>query len=113
AAWRELDALNRAALAQAGTPAEVGPAAQAALDVIRGEGALVWGQSLTGLALYGLVRGVDASHALRKALRAHAGHEGGTVTATLMAPAGAVIREQEGALTQPDPPIRMVGPDAG
>ncbi len=109
-AWRDLAALNAAALAQTPDAPAVEAETRATLEVMRAEGAAVFGRSPAGLALFGLVRGVSASQTLRKALRAHVGHFGGTISASLLSPAGAVLTEQPGELTRTAPPIQMAHP---
>ena len=88
-ALNELQALNRAALEQAGTPPLTPPDTQSVLDVLRDNGALAWGQSATGLARFGLIRGASPSIELRRALARHVGHEGGTVMAAICDNSGA------------------------
>jgi predicted sugar kinase len=82
-ALARLQALNHAALASAGRPATLAPHEQALLDVMRDYGALVGGRSLTGMGLYGLIKGGGPSRDLRRALIAQLGIFGGTVMATL------------------------------
>ena len=52
--------MNLAALARAGTPVNLSAADQDVLNVMRDNGAVTWGQSLTGVGLYGLVKGAKA-----------------------------------------------------
>jgi predicted sugar kinase len=87
---------NQAALAAAGTPHTLTAAEQAILDLLRTHGAVAWGRSLTGLALYGLIEGAQASRELRRQLRRHLGPFGGTVMATITDNGGAreVIKGQ-------------------
>ncbi|MFQ5611833.1 MAG: hypothetical protein ACE5H9_06835 [Anaerolineae bacterium] len=91
-----LQALNRAALAQAGSPQEIRDESQALLELMRDNGAVAWGQSLTGFGLYALVRGAKASVDLRKKLRDRVGFFGGTVMATITDNDGAqhVIKDE-------------------
>jgi predicted sugar kinase len=82
-ALRALQRLTEAALAQAGTPNGVDESAQAILQVMQDNGALAWGQSLTGFALYGLVQGQEAARQLKLKILAHSGHFGGTELAAV------------------------------
>jgi beta-ribofuranosylaminobenzene 5'-phosphate synthase len=81
--------LNQHALAHAGTPQMLTSGAQPVLDLMQENGAVAWGQSLTGLARYGLVRGASDSIELRKKVQAHVGLYGGTVMASICDNAGA------------------------
>lgn len=110
-AWAALDQTNRNALALAEALPPETAEAQAVLAVMRDHAALVSGQSLTGLALFGLVQGASASQRLRKSLRACIGHEGGTVSAAIMSPAGAELAPKDGPLRPPFQQIRMVPQD--
>jgi predicted sugar kinase len=74
---------NQAALERAGTPQPFTAEEQAILDTMRDGGALAWGRSAGGLALYGLVEGATASRALRRRLRHQVGRYGGRVMATI------------------------------
>jgi len=56
---------------------------EATLAIMRAGGALAVGRAPTGLALYALIEGGDASRALRSALSSHVGHDGGIVMATI------------------------------
>jgi predicted sugar kinase len=67
------------------------PAEQAIFTIMAAEGALAWGCAATGLGIYGLVRGGEASRQLRRALSEHLGHTGGTVMATICEPSGARV----------------------
>jgi predicted sugar kinase len=78
-----LQQMNEAALTRAGTPLEISTDDQAILDLMRASGAVAWGQNLTGLSFYGLVKGGQASRELRKKVRAHVGFFGGIVLATI------------------------------
>lgn len=82
-ALRSLQQLTEEALAQAGTPNVVGASAQAVLQVMQDNGALAWGQSLTGFALYGLVQSQEAARQLKLKILAHSGHFGGTELAAV------------------------------
>jgi len=87
---------NQAALTAAGTPHTRTAEEQSILDLMRTHGAVAWGRSLTGPALYGLIEGAQASRALRRQLRRHLGPFGGTVMATITDNGGAreVIKGQ-------------------
>ncbi|MBL7164726.1 MAG: hypothetical protein ISS57_19230 [Anaerolineales bacterium] len=82
-ALRELSKLNDEALASAGISAPLSQEEQAILNVMLENGALTCGRSVTGLALYALVKGSSATVSLRHALRDHVGHHGGTAMATI------------------------------
>ena len=84
-----LQQLNRQALADAGTPVRFTPDEQAVLDLFRDQGALAWGRSLTGMALYAVVEGAPASIDLRRHLSRLVGIHGGWVMATITDNAGA------------------------
>jgi predicted sugar kinase len=83
---------NLAALAAAGTPVSLTPTAQTALDVMRAEGVPACGPCLTGLGVYGLIRGRVPSIELRKRLAGRLGYEAGTIMGTLAADQGAKVR---------------------
>ena len=84
-----LQQLNRQALAEAGTPLTFTQEEQGVLDLLRDKGALAWGRSPTGLALYAIVKGATASIELRHHLSQHVGIYGGAVMATITANGGA------------------------
>jgi predicted sugar kinase len=92
-----LQALNDEALARAGVPPAYTSEEQAVLDIICEHGAVAWGRSATGLALYGLVKGARASIDLRHKLRHHLGFFGGRAMATITANTGAsyVIKDYD------------------
>jgi len=81
--------LNQEALTKAGTPLDYSPAEQVIFEIMHKNGALAWGRSATGLALYGLVKGARASVELRHKLRHHVGIFGGRVMASITANTGA------------------------
>jgi predicted sugar kinase len=108
-----LDQLNREALAQAGTPGTVAPQAQEILELMRERGALAYGQSLTGQALFALVRGAPASRALRQAITAHVTHFGGSVLGAITDNAGAQHQVKEEKLEDDRlKPIKMASPES-
>jgi predicted sugar kinase len=78
-----LQALNQEALASAGNSLAYSSDEQAVFDIMRDQGAVAWGRSATGLALYGLVKGARASIDLRHKLRHHVGFFGGRVMASI------------------------------
>ncbi len=88
-ALKQIAEQNQSALAAAGTPHTLTAAEQSILDLMRTHGAVAWGRSLTGLALYGLIEGAPASRELRRQLRRHLGPSGGTVMATITDNGGA------------------------
>ena len=75
--------MNEEALAKAGTPLNITDEDQAVLDLMRDSGAVAWGQNLTGISSYGLIKGGKASRILRKKLRDHVGFFGGLILATI------------------------------
>ena len=77
------EALAKATLAKAGALPAPNPEHQAIFDLMRNSGAVAWGQNLTGLSLYGLIKGGQASRDLRTQLRKHIGYFGGTIMATI------------------------------
>ncbi len=77
-------ALERSGIAQPFTSQE-----QAILAMLRDNGAVAWGRSATGLALYGLVEGAEASRIARTAIRQMLGPCGGRVMATIIDNKGA------------------------
>jgi predicted sugar kinase len=87
-----LQALNQAALADAGQPLHLSTEEQAILEIMRAGDALAWGRTIAGLGLYGLIKGGGPSRALRRALTAHVGYFGGTVMATLCDNRGARLQ---------------------
>lgn len=78
-----LQAANHDALARASQPIMLTADEQAILGILRANGALAWGRTLTGLCLYGLIKGGGPSRALRSALMEQLGFFGGTVMATI------------------------------
>jgi predicted sugar kinase len=74
---------NQAALTTAGQSLPFHEAEQAILDLMRDNGALAWGRSATGLSLFGLVKGAQASIDLRKVLMRRLGPFGGRIMATI------------------------------
>lgn len=78
-----------AALARAGIPPHFTDEEQTLLNIMRDGGALAWGRSPGGLALYGLIEGAAPSRALRRHLRQHIGIYGGTVMAAITDNTGA------------------------
>lgn len=92
-----IQALNDKALAETGVPPSYSPDEQAVLDIICQHGALAWGRSATGLALYGLVKGARSSIDLRHKLRQHLGFFGGRPMAAITANTGAsyVVKNYE------------------
>ena len=91
-----LHALNREALGRMGAEHSLAPEEQEVLDMFSSNGAYAWGRSLTGLALYGLVRGQTMAAEMKKKLLALKGHFAGTTMATSMANEGARATFREG-----------------
>ncbi len=75
--------LNYEALERAGAPYTLTADEQAILDLMRDNGALAWGRSITGLALYGLIRGAHPSIELRQKMMDQVGPYGGWVMASI------------------------------
>jgi predicted sugar kinase len=84
-----LQTMNDEALTAVGITTPLGKVEQAVLEVMKNNGAVAWGQTLTGLGLYGLVYGGQASRILRKKIQEHVGYGGGIVMATIAANSGA------------------------
>ncbi len=84
-----IQALNAQALEQAGMAVPLSADEQAILDIYQAQGAVAWGRSPTGLALYALIRGASPSVALRRKVVEHVGIAGGTVLASVVDNAGA------------------------
>lgn len=85
------------------TPHSVAQDSQAILDLMGQSGAFAWGQCLTGYGLWALVKGGDASRALRKKISDHVGFFGGRVMATITDNRGALWVEKPGELGVKDP----------
>lgn len=79
-----LQALNVRALEQAGEYVPLTGGEQVILDLAREHGAVAWGRSPTGLALYALIRGAAPSVALRKQIVARVGIHAGTALAAIV-----------------------------
>lgn len=82
-------AIALAALGDLAPAPALGTAERQILEVMRAGGAVARGRAPTGLALYAIVEGAEASRELRRALAHHVGHAGGIVLATVCASAGA------------------------
>lgn len=89
---------NAAALRATDAAGVVSDDRQAILECMRENGAIAWGQSLTGRCLYGLVKGAAASIEMRTALRKETGPFGGRVMATITDNAGARHVTRDGTL---------------
>ena len=91
-----IQSLNQAGLAAAGVPLRFTPEEQAVLDLFHDQGAFAWGRSLTGSALFGLVRGASHSVEVRRHLSKLVGIYGGRVMATITDNVGArhTLRDQ-------------------
>ena len=88
-ALRAIQDLNAAALAQAGLAVPLTEDEQGLLDLYRDNGAVAWGRSPTGLALFALIRGASPSVALRKKVVERVGIHAGTALAGIVDNAGA------------------------
>jgi predicted sugar kinase len=84
--------VNYAALAQSGQPVALSDDEQAILEIMRTGGALAWGRCISGIGLYGLLKGGGPSRELRRLLTEHLGYFGAAVMATLCDNAGAQQR---------------------
>jgi predicted sugar kinase len=62
---------------------------QSILNIMRDGGALAYGRTATGIGLYGLIQGDEASIRLRQKLQNHIGYFGGTVMASIADNTGA------------------------
>lgn len=80
------------ALQALGPAPELGEGERTILAVMRAGGALACGRAPTGLALYALVRGAEASRELRHALSRTVGYTGGIVMASICDATGARFR---------------------
>jgi predicted sugar kinase len=87
-----IQAANHAALDQFGQPLALSPDEQSILEVMREGGALAWGRCISGMGLYGLIKGGGPSRDLRRRLAERQGYFGATVMATLCDSDGAQQR---------------------
>jgi predicted sugar kinase len=87
--------LNQDALARSMQPLSYSSGAQTVLRAVQEWGALAWGGSPSGLALYALVAGAQASIDLRQHLRPQLGAYGGLLAATITDNQGARALEPE------------------
>jgi predicted sugar kinase len=102
-----LQGLNQQALAAAGLGEPLDENTRGLPDLLRDNGALAWGQTAAGLAMYGLVRGAKASIALRKALTDRVGIFAGTVMAGITNNQGARHTLKDAGLAEGRlPPLR-------
>lgn len=92
AALAQIHGANEQALANAGVPRIPSAENETILQLMRDHGALTCAQTLTGLGLYALVQGREASKTLRDALKNHFGYFGPMITATVCDNVGAKIR---------------------
>jgi predicted sugar kinase len=74
---------NYAALAQSGRPIELSDDEQAILEIMSAGGALACGRCISGMGLYGLIKGGGPSRELRRLLTERLGYFGAAVMATL------------------------------
>ena len=87
-----IHATNEAAFAQAGAPRTPSPQMQEILGLMHDNGAAFCAQTLTGLGLYALVQGREASRTLRNALTQHVGYFGPLVITTICDNVGVAIK---------------------
>lgn len=78
-----LQQMTHEALGQTGRLVALTAEEQGVVEVIRNAGAVAWGRSVTGLAMFGLIKGADASRGLRAAMMKEVGYFGGLVMATI------------------------------
>lgn len=93
-----LQTQNQAAFGRSARLPMTDEKAPAVLQIMQEQGAVAWGQSLTGYALYALTRGARATINLRKALRPLVTHKYGQMLATVMDHQGFRLVEREGTL---------------
>ncbi|BCX02950.1 MAG: hypothetical protein KatS3mg053_0888 [Candidatus Roseilinea sp.] len=86
-------AANRAALIENGHPAELSEQERDVIACMLAGGARFAGRALTGLGLFGLIRGGPASRALRRSLVQHLGYFGPRVMATICDNRGVVLND--------------------
>ena len=91
-----LQASNHSALEATGHSPALDEAEQAICDLMRQNGAVAWGRSLSGYALFALIKGAKASIDLRQTLRQHVGYFGGTIIATITDQSGRAPYHQRG-----------------
>jgi hypothetical protein len=84
-----LQKMNNDALKKAGVLPKIDRNQQIMLNVLRDFGIPAFGQSLTGLGLYGLVKGASASQQIRSLLFSEITNVGGVVSATITDNVGA------------------------
>jgi predicted sugar kinase len=85
-------AANEAALAAAGALRPLDAAERNILAYLRSNGGVACARTLTGLGLYGLIRGGGPSRVLRKALTTHFGYFGPLVMASICDNQGATVK---------------------
>lgn len=102
-ALMEVQRLTRDALTAAGTPLALTAEDQAILDIMRDGGAVAWGRSFAGLALFAVIRGAQPSRDLRKRIADHVGFFGGTVMASVTDNRGARMKVNTQTSVSPPP----------
>ena len=98
-----LQKIAHEALQKSGVPIEFTSDEQKIFELMQAEGAVAWGQSLSGYCLWGLLKGGDPSRTLRKRLTDHVGIFGGRVMATITDNRGAKMIEKQGKLGLENP----------
>ncbi|MEM7116065.1 MAG: hypothetical protein AAF614_26730 [Chloroflexota bacterium] len=78
-----LQQMNSQALAKARRLIDLEEQDRQVIEVMKATGAVAWGRSMTGLAMWGLVKGGDASRVMRKKVLEQVGYFGGIVLATV------------------------------
>ncbi|MCA9967219.1 MAG: hypothetical protein KC423_23385 [Anaerolineales bacterium] len=96
------------ALAQMGRLVELTAEEQGVVEIMQHSGAIAWGRSATGLALFGLIKGADASRQLRAAVMKQVGYFGGLVMATITDNEGSRLVVKQADLNDNKlPPVRV------
>lgn len=95
-AMRVIHEANEAALRASGELISLSAQEQKIVALMQAEGAAFAGRALSGLAMYGLIRGGAASRRLRRVLTEALGYFGPTVMASICDERGARIRRPHG-----------------
>lgn len=103
-----LQQMTHEAMAQTGRLVALSAEEQGVVEAIRSSGGIAWGRSVTGLAMFGLVKGAEASRQLRAALMKQVGYFGGLVMATITDNEGSrFVVKKEDLNNNKLPPVRM------
>lgn len=90
--------LNQVAIERAGSAGALADGERGVLDIMKAQGAVACGQSLSGHCIYALLRGAAASIELRKAIRAREAPFAGRTLATVTDNAGVRSTVRQGSL---------------